>query len=193
MRELANRVRALPLRARLALVAAVVLSFVAVLLLAWPGDDGGGAEGDAEGEAVEDTDAPDDLPQTSSTTLLGGGIEIDAPEGWQEIPVPATKSPEHSPFEVVMEAAFPSPSMTLTWVVPPDDRGPSTRDASVSTITSTSDTRWAALPHGPASPPRSSARASVAATRTPPKAGSGLVRIRRPRYSTASGARSTTR
>lgn len=91
MRELARRVRALPRRARLALVAAIVLSFIAVLLLAWPSDDGGDAEGDAAGDAVEDTGAPDDLPQTSSTTLLSGGIEIDAPDGWQEIPLPALR------------------------------------------------------------------------------------------------------
>lgn len=85
---LARRVRALPVRARVALVAAVVLSFVAVLLLAWPsGDDGG----DAAGEQGDATGATDDVPQTSSTTIRTGGIEVDAPEGWQEIPVPALR------------------------------------------------------------------------------------------------------
>lgn len=90
VRALARRVRALPVRARLALVAAVLLSFVAVLLLAWPTDDGGDA-GDDTAAADEDTAATDDLPQTSSTTISTGGIEVDAPDGWQEIPVPALR------------------------------------------------------------------------------------------------------
>ena len=90
VRALVRRVRALPVRARLALVAAVLLSFVAALLLAWPSDDGGDA-GDDIAAADDDTAATDDLPQTSSTTISTGGIEVDAPDGWQEIPVPALR------------------------------------------------------------------------------------------------------
>lgn len=86
--ELARRVRALPRRARLALAAAVVLSFVAVLLLAWPGGgDGGGDDGGSGDDlAAEETPSP-----TSSTTIATGGIEIESPDGWQEVPVPALR------------------------------------------------------------------------------------------------------
>lgn len=75
-----RRLAALPWRARLALAAAVVLSVVAVLLLAWPGGDDSGGD-DAAGTGGDD-------PATTSTTLNTGGIEVDAPDGWQPIPVP---------------------------------------------------------------------------------------------------------
>jgi len=84
VRNLVRQVRALPLRARLALVAAVVLSVVAVLLLAWPGSDDGG-------EPAVDGAATDDVPDASSTTIATGDIEIDAPEGWQEVAVPTLR------------------------------------------------------------------------------------------------------
>ena len=106
MRTLVRRVRALPVRARLALVAAVLLSFVAVLLLAWPSGDDGGDAGDGTAAADDDTAATDDLPQTSSTTISTGGIEVDAPDvPWMyHIPVDgrhtarsALRSPSKSP------------------------------------------------------------------------------------------------
>lgn len=86
VRDFARRVRALPLRARLALLAAVVLAVVAVLLLAWPGN------GDDDDESAGDTPAGDEsLSSMPSTTIATGGVEIDAPEGWQEVPVPALR------------------------------------------------------------------------------------------------------
>ena len=91
VRALARRVRALPVRARLALVAAVLLSVVAVVLLAWPSGDDDGDAGDDTAAVDDDTATTDDLPQTSSTTIFTGGIEVEAPEGWQEIPVPALR------------------------------------------------------------------------------------------------------
>ena len=84
LRELGRRVAALPRRARVALAAAVVLSVVAVGLLAWPGD-GGDDDAPADDPAVADGTSG----STTSTTLATGGIEIDAPEGWMAIPVPA--------------------------------------------------------------------------------------------------------
>jgi hypothetical protein len=74
-----RRLAALPGRARLALAAAVVLTLAAVLLVVLPGtgDDG------AEPPPADDGDAA-----MTSTTLNAGGIEVDAPEGWQPIPVP---------------------------------------------------------------------------------------------------------
>jgi hypothetical protein len=88
LRNLVRQVRALPLRARLALVAAVVLSLVAVLLLAWPAGDDGSDDG---GEPGDDSAATGVVPDTSSTTVATGGIEIDAPEGWQEMAVPTLR------------------------------------------------------------------------------------------------------
>lgn len=87
LRAFARRLAALPYRARAALAAAVVLAIVAVLLLVVPGGGDGADSGDRGGDdtAVEGgTDAL--LP---STTLRTGGIEVDAPEGWQAIPLPA--------------------------------------------------------------------------------------------------------
>lgn len=82
-----RRLAALPLRARLALVAAIVLSVVAVLLLVVPGDDGGGGDDRAgDPEATGDPEAGGH--GVTSTTLRTGGIEVAAPEGWQPIPVP---------------------------------------------------------------------------------------------------------
>ncbi len=87
VRELWRRVRALPRRARIALAAAVVLTAVAVGLLAWPAGDGGGGD-DVAGDTGSTVDAPGSLP---STTLATGGIDIEAPDGWLEIPVPALR------------------------------------------------------------------------------------------------------
>ena len=92
----ARRLAALPLRARLALVAAVVLSGVAVLVLVVPGDDGGAGDDRADDPATTDgareTGDPDTTGEgghgATSTTLRTGGIEVAAPEGWQPIPVP---------------------------------------------------------------------------------------------------------
>jgi hypothetical protein len=82
-----RRVAALPLRARLALAAAVALSVVAVVLLVAPGGDGDG-DGDAR---AGDVPASVHGDPGASTTLATGGIEVDAPEGWQAIPVPALR------------------------------------------------------------------------------------------------------
>jgi len=81
-----RRLAGLPRRARLALVAAVVLSVVAVLLLVVPGDGDGG---DGDGGAGEAPAAGGHGDPLTSTTLATGGIEVDAPDGWQAIPVPA--------------------------------------------------------------------------------------------------------
>jgi hypothetical protein len=83
-----RRLSALPLRARLALVAAVVLSVVAVLLLVVPGD---GGDGEGDGGAGDAPAAGGHGDPLTSTTLATGGIEVDAPEGWQAIPVPALR------------------------------------------------------------------------------------------------------
>ena len=77
----ARRLAALPLRARLALVAALVLPVVAVVLVALPGR--GGGDDPAGGGASGDGDVT--MP---STTLETGGIDVAAPEGWLAIPVP---------------------------------------------------------------------------------------------------------
>lgn len=82
-----RRLAALPLRARLALVAAVVLSVVAVLLLVVPGDGGGGGD-DRAGDPEATGDPEGGGHGVTSTTLRTGGIEVAAPEGWQAIPVP---------------------------------------------------------------------------------------------------------
>ncbi|HLT70263.1 MAG TPA: hypothetical protein VKZ72_08860 [Acidimicrobiales bacterium] len=76
------RVRALPRRAKVALAAAVVLAVVAVLLIVVPGGGGDGGERSDDGE-VE----PGELT-TTSTTLRTGEVEVDAPDGWQAIPLP---------------------------------------------------------------------------------------------------------
>jgi len=82
--RLARRLAALPGRARAALGLAVVL---AVALVAWAavaalGDDGAGTD-DAGGDRAGDADTA--MP---TTTLATGGVEVDAPEGWQPIPLP---------------------------------------------------------------------------------------------------------
>jgi len=77
----ARRLVALPWRARLALVAAVVLAVVAVLLVVLPGRGGGD---DAAGDGSPGADLT--LP---STTLNTGDIDVAAPDGWQPVPVPA--------------------------------------------------------------------------------------------------------
>lgn len=82
--RLAPRLAALPGRARAALGLAVVL---AVALVAWAavaalGDDGAGTD-DAGGDRAGDADTA--MP---TTTLATGGVEVDAPEGWQPIPLP---------------------------------------------------------------------------------------------------------
>lgn len=91
MNDLRRRVAALPGRAKAALVLAVVLSVVAVLLIALPGDgrgDDGGGAGDTAGEDGGGSAGPGGGDLTMPTTTLAtGGIEVDAPEGWQAIPV----------------------------------------------------------------------------------------------------------
>jgi hypothetical protein len=81
-----HRLRALPGRAQVALVLAVVL-FVGLLgALVWSlVDDDGGAAGDADGAG-----AGGDLT-LPSTTLATGGIDVRAPDGWQAIPVPSLR------------------------------------------------------------------------------------------------------
>jgi hypothetical protein len=81
--EARRRVAALPRRARLALVAAVVLSVVAVLMVVVPGDGDGAGDGGAGGSAPTGGDRAG-----TTTTLATGGIEVEAPEGWLVIPVP---------------------------------------------------------------------------------------------------------
>lgn len=81
MTRLARRLAALPPRARAALAVAVAL---AVALVAWAAvaaiDDGAGDEAGDQGG-----DAGTAMP---TTTLATGGVEVDAPEGWQPIPLP---------------------------------------------------------------------------------------------------------
>jgi hypothetical protein len=77
----ARRVRALPGRAKVALALALVLlvALVASVVVAVAGDDGGDTAGGGSGAG-----------ETSpSTTLATGDLDLQAPEGWQPIPVPA--------------------------------------------------------------------------------------------------------
>ena len=97
------------------------------------------------------------LPTTSfaaplaSTTIEGDIIDPTRtpgskrwnPAGWrsssprmllQRMPVPSMTSPEHSPFDVVIEATFPSASHTEMWVVPRSQIG---RAGSASAASST--------------------------------------------------------
>jgi hypothetical protein len=75
----ARRVRALPWRAKVALALALVLilAVVASVVVAVVGDDGGDTGGGGSGAT---------LP---STTLATGDLDLQVPEGWQPIPVPA--------------------------------------------------------------------------------------------------------
>ncbi len=77
-----RRVRALPGRAKVALGVALALIVVLVggTVAAVVGGDGGDPAGDAEGAASGT------LP---STTLATGDLDLEVPEGWQPIPVPA--------------------------------------------------------------------------------------------------------
>jgi hypothetical protein len=75
-----RRVTALPGRAKAALVVALVLIaalvvWVVVAVAAGGDDDGAGSDGSGSTQ--------------SSTTMATGDLDIDAPDGWQEIPVPA--------------------------------------------------------------------------------------------------------
>jgi hypothetical protein len=74
-----RRVRALPWRAKVALALALVLilAVVASVVVAVVGDDGGDTGGGGSGAT---------LP---STTLASGDLDLQVPEGWQPIPVPA--------------------------------------------------------------------------------------------------------
>jgi hypothetical protein len=76
----ARRVRALPRRAKVALALALVLIVVVVasVVVAVVGDDGGDMGGGGGSGAT--------LP---STTLATGNLDLQVPEGWQPIPVPA--------------------------------------------------------------------------------------------------------
>lgn len=82
-RGLSRRVAALPRRARAALGLAAALAAALVVWAAWAVLAGGGGGDDAAGGAGGEPD-----PALPSTTLATGGIEVDAPEGWQPIPVP---------------------------------------------------------------------------------------------------------
>lgn len=77
-------VRALPRRAKAALAAAAVLAVVAVLLIVVPG----GGSGD-DGEPSDDGEVEPSELTTTSTTLRTGDLEVDAPDGWQAIPLPS--------------------------------------------------------------------------------------------------------
>lgn len=80
VRRFGRRLAALPARAKGALALAVVL---AVALVAWLAVAALGGDGAGPGESAGDPD-----PAMPSTTLATGGVEVDAPEGWQPIPVP---------------------------------------------------------------------------------------------------------
>ncbi|HEX6423631.1 MAG TPA: hypothetical protein VFZ79_09140 [Acidimicrobiales bacterium] len=82
MRRLGRRLAALPGRAKAALVLAVMLTIGLVVALAVGAGDGG------EGDDASDGPAAGTGTGMPSTTLATGGIDIDAPEGWQAIPVP---------------------------------------------------------------------------------------------------------
>jgi hypothetical protein len=75
----ARRLRALPGRAKAALALALVLivAVVASVVVAVAGDGGGDTAGGGSGGT---------LP---STTLASGDLDLQVPEGWQPIPVPA--------------------------------------------------------------------------------------------------------
>ena len=78
----ASRVRALPGRAKaaLGLALALIVVLVAGTVVAVVGGDGGGTAGDDTGAASGT------LP---STTLATGDLDLEVPDGWQPIPVPA--------------------------------------------------------------------------------------------------------
>jgi hypothetical protein len=88
-----RRLGALPRRAKLALVAAIVLAVVAVLLLTLPGGGSGSGDGDdgSAGGGGDGGPAATGDPTGTSTTLNTGGIEVDAPDDWLVIPVPALR------------------------------------------------------------------------------------------------------
>ena len=77
----ASRVRALPGRAKVALgvALALVVALAAWAVVAAVGGDGAGTAGD-------DATAGGTLP---STTLATGDLDLEVPDGWQPIPVPA--------------------------------------------------------------------------------------------------------
>lgn len=87
LRQLARRLAGLPTRAKAALVAAAVLSVVALLLVVMPGGDGDEAPADetTTDEATPPVEGDGAMP---TTTLRTGGIDVDAPDGWQVIPLP---------------------------------------------------------------------------------------------------------
>lgn len=82
-RGLGRRLSTLPRRARLALGLAGALAAALVVWAAWAALAAGGGSDGAAGDAAGEPD-----PAMPSTTLSTGGLEIDAPEGWQPIPVP---------------------------------------------------------------------------------------------------------
>jgi hypothetical protein len=77
----AREVRALPGRAKVALALALVLlvALVASVVVAMAGDDGGDTAGGGSGSG-------ESLPSTSAAT---GDLDMQTPEGWLPIPVPA--------------------------------------------------------------------------------------------------------
>jgi hypothetical protein len=87
LRQLVRRVAGLPVRAKAALAAAAVLSVVAVLLVLVPGggDDEAPADETSTDEALPPAEGDGGMP---TTTVRTGGIDVDAPDGWQVIPLP---------------------------------------------------------------------------------------------------------
>ena len=86
------------------------------------------------------------------------------------MPVPGTTSPEHSPFDVVIDATLPSSSATLTWVVPRVGLGPVRvgRPARLATPVDVGHQSRPARPPAPANPaggggPPASSRGSARA------------------------------
>ena len=80
LRRAAGRVRALPGRARAALALAVLLIVAGAVWVAVAA--GGGGEGDepaAEGGSG----------RQPTTTLAAGDLDVEAPDGWQEVPLPS--------------------------------------------------------------------------------------------------------
>ena len=88
------------------------------------------------------------------------------------MPVPGTKTPEQLPFDRVMAASPPSPSSTLTWVVPRTACGTATCRSDMRVSASARRTTAAGEPSsgGPAS-----SSSSAASTSAPPNDGGAFV------------------
>jgi len=94
------------------------------------------------------------------------------------IPVPGTKTPEQEPFDVVIDATFPSASATLMCVVPSRDCGPVRRCFSSPVARTIAHARrttsCGASETGRSAPSRSRARVTM----LPPNDGRGFVAMR---------------